>query len=50
MRAGLGPGLVLDGVYGPIYLRLLFGHAPLTRADLQRLIDQVLDGVAAQGA
>ncbi len=37
--------LVLDGVYGPLYLRLLFGHAPLDADSLRRLVDQVLDGI-----
>lgn len=39
--------LVLDGVYGPVYLRLLFGHAPLDEASLRRIVDQVLDGSVA---
>ncbi|MDZ7910642.1 MAG: TetR/AcrR family transcriptional regulator [Rhodococcus sp. (in: high G+C Gram-positive bacteria)] len=38
--------LVLDGVYGPLYLRLLFGHAPLDEKSLGRIVDQVLDGSA----
>ncbi|MGV8874700.1 MAG: TetR/AcrR family transcriptional regulator [Rhodococcus sp. (in: high G+C Gram-positive bacteria)] len=38
--------LVLDGVYGPLYLRLLFGHAPLDEPSLRRIVDQVLDGSA----
>lgn len=42
------PDLVLDGVYGPIYLRLLFGHAPLDEPALRRIVNQVLDGIASQ--
>lgn len=41
--------LVLDGVYGPLYLRLLFGHAPLDDASLNQLVDQVLDGLTPRG-
>lgn len=39
------PNLVLDGVYGPLYLRLLFGHAPLDEPLLRQLVNRVLDGV-----
>lgn len=46
VRADVDPELVLDGVYGPLYLRLLFGHASLDESELARLVDQVLLGVA----
>jgi len=39
------PELVLDGVYGPLYLRLLFGHAPLDEESLRHLVDQVINGL-----
>lgn len=45
LRAECDLELVLDGVYGPIYLRLLFGHAPLDGHDLERLVDQALHSV-----
>lgn len=45
IRADADPELVLDGVYGPLYLRLLFGHAPLDESSLRQLIDQVLNGL-----
>lgn len=43
---GTDPDLVLDGVYGPLYLRLLFGHAPLDEESIRPLVDQVLRGVS----
>lgn len=46
IRDDADPDLVLDGVYGPVYLRLLFGHAPLDEQALRQIIDQVLDGLA----
>ena len=45
IHADADPELVLDGVYGPLYLRLLFGHAPLDEPSLRQLIDQVLNGL-----
>jgi len=46
IRSDADPELVLDGVYGPLYLRLFFGHAPLDEQSLRQLIDQVLNGLA----
>lgn len=43
------PELLLDGVYGPLYLRLLFGHASLDEQALHQLVDQVLHGVDRPG-
>lgn len=34
--------LLLDAIYGPIYLRLLFGHASLSRPNIERLVDRAL--------
>lgn len=45
IRADVDSELVLDGVYGPLYLRLLFGHAPLDERSLRELIEQVLNGL-----
>lgn len=36
--------LVIDGIFGPIYLRLLLRHEPLTEAFGDAVIDQVLQG------
>lgn len=45
IRDDTDPDLVLDGVYGPVYLRLLFGHAPLDEQALRQIVDQVLEGL-----
>ncbi|MFI8566056.1 TetR/AcrR family transcriptional regulator [Rhodococcus sp. NPDC078407] len=44
LPADTDPELVLDGVYGPLYLRLLFGHAPLDEPSLRQIVAQVFDG------
>lgn len=38
--------LALDLLYGPIYHRLLHGHAPLDRKFVSSVIDTTLDGLA----
>lgn len=48
LRADLDLEVVLDGLYGPVYLRLLFGHGPLDRPTVEALVDQVLQGIAQQ--
>lgn len=48
LRRGLDLDLTLDGLYGPIYLRLLFGHAQLDTPALEALVDQQLRGIAAR--
>ncbi len=47
LRADLDLELVLDGVYGPLYLRLLYRHLPPSRPEIEKLIDQLLTGIAA---
>jgi AcrR family transcriptional regulator len=39
--------LALDLLYGPLYHRLLHGHAPLTDSFLSELVDTVIAGLAA---
>ena len=41
--------LALDLLYGPLYHRLLHGHAPLNERFLRGLVDTVLDGLSAAG-
>jgi AcrR family transcriptional regulator len=42
--------IVLDMLYGPIYHRLLHGHASFDNAFVLQVIDTVLDGVRARPA
>jgi AcrR family transcriptional regulator len=42
--------LALDLLYGPLYHRLLHGHAPLNERFLRELVDTVLDGLATTQA
>jgi hypothetical protein len=37
--------VALDLIYGPLYLRLLQGHAPLDDAFVQAAIDLALTGI-----
>jgi AcrR family transcriptional regulator len=39
--------LALDMIYGPLYNRLLNGHAPLSARFVSRLVDTVIAGLAA---
>jgi len=45
LRTDLDPTQVLDQIYGPIYLRLLIGHAPLTDSLAATLVRTILSGV-----
>jgi hypothetical protein len=47
LRADLDLEVTLDLVYGPLYYRLLVGHAPLDRHFTDALLDQALRGLAA---
>ena len=40
--------LALDLLYGPLYHRLLHGHAPLNERFLRDLVDTVLAGLTAR--
>ena len=46
LRAGVDLDVTLDLIYGPLYYRLLVGHAPLNREFTDALLDQVLSGLA----
>ncbi|MEN3273475.1 MAG: hypothetical protein V7636_2236 [Actinomycetota bacterium] len=46
IAAGTDLELTLDLLYGPVYHRLLHGHAPLTDRFVQQVIDAVLAAVA----
>lgn len=46
LRADIDLEVTLDGLYGPLYLRLLFGHGPLDKPILQTLVDQQLTSIS----
>ena len=45
IRKGVDPELLLDALYGPIYFRLLGGHAPLNTRFADELAELVLSGL-----
>ena len=47
LRTGLDLEVTLDLIYGPLYYRLLVGHAPLDPGFTDALLDQVLQGLQA---
>ncbi len=47
VRADLDVELVLDAVYGPLWLRLLIGHRPMRAADAAGIVNAVWPGIAA---
>jgi len=46
VRRGLDHELVLDAIYGPLWVRLFVGHLPMRPADGARLVDVVWSGIA----
>jgi AcrR family transcriptional regulator len=50
LRPEVDPEMVLDLVFGPIYYRLLTGHAPLQDDLVERLVDAFLEGLSTPPA
>jgi AcrR family transcriptional regulator len=48
LREDLDPEVAVDSLYGPIYYRLLVGHAPLEEAFADALADHVFAGLSAR--
>ncbi len=46
LRPGLDTAVVADQLFAPIYHRLIFGHEPLEDDLADRLVDQVMVGIA----
>lgn len=45
IRKDVNPEVLVDALYGPIYFRLLGGHAPLTRHFADELAELVISGL-----
>ena len=50
VRAGVDLEVALDLIYGPLYLRLLQGHAPLDDSFVEAAIDLALAGIKPRSA
>jgi len=50
LRADTDVEVALDLIYGPIYHRLLHGHAPLSQRFVEQLVDAVLSGLGGDQA
>ena len=48
LREGLDPEVAVDVLYGPIYYRMLVGHAPLDEAFADALADHIFAGLGAR--
>lgn len=46
IRSDLDIELVLDAIYGPLWLRLLIGHRRLRPSDADRIVDAIWPGIA----
>ncbi|TDP72732.1 TetR/AcrR family transcriptional regulator [Roseateles toxinivorans] len=49
LREGLDLDVTLDLLYGPLFFRLLLGHAPLDAAFVKQLLTQALAGLRIAG-
>lgn len=49
LREDVDPEVAVDVLYGPIYYRLLAGHAPLDETFAEALADHVFSGLGARG-
>jgi hypothetical protein len=45
IRKDLDADVLLDALYGPVYFRLLAGHAPLTQGFADALAELVMSGL-----
>jgi len=45
IRANIDPEILLDALYGPVFFRLLMGHAPLTTSYADKLVNLVMSGL-----
>jgi AcrR family transcriptional regulator len=47
LRDGVDRDVILDLIGSLIYYRLLFGHAPTTDAEIERVVEALLQGIAS---
>jgi hypothetical protein len=47
-RSGLDLDIVIDGLYGPIYYRLLVSYADLSNSYVDALAENLLKGIVSQ--
>ena len=45
LRPDLDTDVVMDLIFGPVYFRLLYGHAELTESFVEQLVDNALAGI-----
>jgi AcrR family transcriptional regulator len=50
IRADIDYEIVLDAIYGPLWVRLMIGHLPMRPSDAGRIVDAIWPGIAATGA
>lgn len=49
LRADVDPEIAIDLLFGPLFYRLLGGHAPLDQASVDAVVDAALRGLASGG-
>ncbi len=49
IRTNIDQEIVLDAIYGPVWLRLMIGHLPMKTSHARRTIDAIWRGVATDG-
>jgi Tetracyclin repressor-like, C-terminal domain len=47
VRKDINIEVVLDAIYGPLFFRLLLGHAPLDAAFVDKLLHELIHGIGA---
>ncbi len=48
IRPDIDHEVVLDAIYGPLWVRLVVGHLPMKSADAKRIVDAMWPGIAAK--
>ena len=48
IRADIDTEIVLDAVYGPLWLRLMIGHQPMRQIDATRITEAIWPGIATE--